>query len=226
MSDCSSCTRPPCLTIVAEMLITYKKLVAASKMKYSAATSTIYDSVAYSKDIETCFAHSRGPLSWYSCAKISDLITYWCSISRTVRTNAFVNNEGLLLLAMINWSRSSLRTPAVHYIVSWPPSTSIWRYSHPIACCFPILLRLALHTIVKCASWAIFSVATIAVLQWTNWCLRCCCVSARGPFDEAPIFRLDLDSITPGWGLCGAMTCCCGNSEEDDNEKWKVLWNI
>jgi len=33
MSDCSSCTRPPCLTIVAEMLKTYNKLVAASKRK-------------------------------------------------------------------------------------------------------------------------------------------------------------------------------------------------
>jgi len=30
MSDCSSCTRPPCLAIVADMSKTYKKLVAAS----------------------------------------------------------------------------------------------------------------------------------------------------------------------------------------------------
>jgi len=30
MSDCSSCTRPPCLAIVADMFKTYKKLVAAS----------------------------------------------------------------------------------------------------------------------------------------------------------------------------------------------------
>jgi len=30
MSDCSSCTRPPCLAIVADMLKTYKILVAAS----------------------------------------------------------------------------------------------------------------------------------------------------------------------------------------------------
>jgi hypothetical protein len=33
MSDCSSCTRPPCLTIVADILETYRKLVASSKMK-------------------------------------------------------------------------------------------------------------------------------------------------------------------------------------------------
>ena len=31
MSDCSSCTRPPCLAIVADMLKTDKTLVAASK---------------------------------------------------------------------------------------------------------------------------------------------------------------------------------------------------
>jgi hypothetical protein len=30
MSDCSSCTRPPCLAIVAAMLKTYKTLVDAS----------------------------------------------------------------------------------------------------------------------------------------------------------------------------------------------------
>jgi len=30
MSDCSSCTRPPCLAIVADMFKTYQKLVAAS----------------------------------------------------------------------------------------------------------------------------------------------------------------------------------------------------
>ena len=30
MSECSGCTQPPCLAIVADMLITYKKSVAAS----------------------------------------------------------------------------------------------------------------------------------------------------------------------------------------------------
>jgi len=33
MSECSSCTWHPCLTIVADMLKTYKKLVAASKVR-------------------------------------------------------------------------------------------------------------------------------------------------------------------------------------------------
>jgi hypothetical protein len=32
MSDCFSCTRPPCLAIVADMLKTYKTLVAALTM--------------------------------------------------------------------------------------------------------------------------------------------------------------------------------------------------
>ena len=31
MSDCSSCTRPPCPAIVADMLKAYKKSVVASK---------------------------------------------------------------------------------------------------------------------------------------------------------------------------------------------------
>jgi len=34
MSDCSSCTRPPCRAIVADMLITYKILVAASRVRF------------------------------------------------------------------------------------------------------------------------------------------------------------------------------------------------
>ena len=35
MSDYSSCTRPPCLAIVADMLKTYRKLIAASKVRFS-----------------------------------------------------------------------------------------------------------------------------------------------------------------------------------------------
>ena len=42
---------------------------------------------------------------------------------------------------MINWSRSFLRTPALHYIVSWPPYTSMWSDLHLIACSFLLLLR-------------------------------------------------------------------------------------
>jgi len=35
MSDCSSCTRPACLAIVADMLKTFKKSVAASRVRFS-----------------------------------------------------------------------------------------------------------------------------------------------------------------------------------------------
>jgi len=34
MFDCSSCTWPPCLAIVTDMLKTYKKLVAASRVRF------------------------------------------------------------------------------------------------------------------------------------------------------------------------------------------------
>ena len=34
ISECSSCTRPPCLAIVADMLKTSKKLVATSKVRF------------------------------------------------------------------------------------------------------------------------------------------------------------------------------------------------
>jgi hypothetical protein len=34
MSDSSSCTRPPCLAIVADMFKTYRQIVAASKVRF------------------------------------------------------------------------------------------------------------------------------------------------------------------------------------------------
>jgi len=111
--------------------------------------------------------------------------------------------------AAMNWSHSFLCTPAVWYIVSWPPSTSIWIDSRPIWCCLSFLLLPVLRTIVSSASWVIFSVTTIVPLQWTNWCLRCCCVSPGRALVEAPVVRLDLAPITPGWNVSGAMTCCC-----------------
>jgi hypothetical protein len=117
----------------------------------------------------------------------------------------------VILQAVINWSRSILPTPAVHFIVCWLPSTSKGRYSHPIACCFLILLRPVSCTFFHCTSWAIFLVAAIAGLWWTNWCLDCCCVAARGASIEAPVVQLDLESVTPGWGVCRAMTCSYGN---------------
>ena len=110
-----------------------------------------------------------------------------------------------------NWSCSSLRTPAVRYILSWPLSTRIWIDSHPIACCFLFLLLLDLRTFFKCASWVIFLVATIAASRWTNWCLRCCHVSPSGALIEAPVVQLNLAPIAPVGIVSGAMACCCGN---------------
>ena len=98
----------------------------------------------------------------------------------------------------MNSSHSALRTPAVRYTVGWMVSTSIWIDPHPMACCFVFLLLPVSCTICRWASWVIMSVPTIAVSWWTNWCLRCCCVSQGGAFFEAPVVRLDSPSITPG----------------------------
>jgi len=110
--------------------------------------------------------------------KIPEQTTSWCVISRTVWTNAFANPWGFPLRAAINWSCSSLHTPAVYYIITWQPSSSVSSYSDPIACCLVFLVLPVLHSIFKCACWVIFAVATLAVSRWTNWCLCCYCVSA------------------------------------------------
>jgi len=68
MSDCSSCTRPPCLAIVADMLNTYKRLVAFKKWD-CAITSTRHASVASSKVCIDWFLHFRAHLSCISSAK-------------------------------------------------------------------------------------------------------------------------------------------------------------
>ena len=177
----------------------------------------VYGSVAFSRVFTACFVHSQWHLSPNSFAKIPELVTSPCSILGTVRTNAFVDHGGLPLRTAINWSRSSLRTPAVQYNVSWPPCISIWSYSHPMACCCLWMLSPVLSTFLKCASWAIFSVAAIVESQCTKWCVCCSCLSARGGVAEAPVVQLDSDWITPGWGACRAMTCYCRKGEEDDN---------
>jgi len=53
-----------------------------------AITSTMYASVASSKVITACFFHSRWCFSGNLCPEIPELTTSWCSISRTVQTNA------------------------------------------------------------------------------------------------------------------------------------------
>ena len=140
--------------------------------------------MASSKVFRACFVHSCGRLSRNSSAKIPKLATLWCSISRTVQTNALFDNGGLPLWEAINWSHSCLRTPAVGYILSWPSSTLIWIDSHPIPCCFLFLLLMVLLTFFKCASWVIFLVATIAVSRGqTGVCIAA--VSRR----EAPCWK-------------------------------------
>jgi len=108
--------------------------------------------VAFSDVINACFVHSRGCLWGNSSAIIPELTTSRCSISRTLRKNAFVDHGGFPLQAAINLLRSSLRTPAVRYTVNWPPFASIWIYSHPTACCFLFFLLPVLRMIFKCAS--------------------------------------------------------------------------
>jgi len=154
--------------------------------------------------------HSLGCLWRNWSANIPQLTTSWSSIWQTVWTNALVVHRGYLLWAATNWSRSSLCPPGLHYTVTWPLSTSIWSYFHPIACCFLFLLLPALGTAVKCPSWVILLVAAIAGSWWTKWCMGYCCVSPGGAKIEAPVFWLDSDPIAPGWCCSGAITCCCG----------------
>jgi len=187
--------------------------------------------MASTKVFQPSLVQSRGPLSWASSAKIPELTTRWFSISLTVWTNALVDHGGFLFWAAINWSNSSHHTPAEYFSVSRQLSTSIWIYSHPIACCFLLMLILVSHIICKCASWAIVKLVAFAASQETDWSLRCSCVSPCGIFNDAPINLLISGLLAPSWGVWAAMICWCGNDEEDDEEddnkkKWDVLRNI
>ena len=134
------------------------------------------------------------------------LTTSWCSISRTVLTNAFVNHGGFPLQAAIHWSRCSIRTPAVRYTVCWLPLTSIRIHSHPTACCCLFLLFPVVRTIFQSASWVMFLVAALAASPQPNCCLRSCFVPVIAVFDVAPANRLDLDLLSPCWGGRVSMT--------------------
>jgi len=131
-----------------------------------------------------------------------------------------------LLLAVINWSHRSLRTAAVYYIVSWPPFTSIWSYSYLIACCFLFLRLPVLYTVFECAYWVICWVAAIAASRWTNLCLRCRSVSLGGAWVEAPVVRLDSDSIAPGSCVSAAMTCCGGKVRKMITKRSGNSWRL
>ena len=75
MSDCSSCTRPPCLAIVADMLKPNKEISCCIYILDSAINSTIYASVASTNVVKACLVHSWGFLSLDSSANIPELTT-------------------------------------------------------------------------------------------------------------------------------------------------------
>jgi len=112
----------------------------------SATTSTIYDSVVSSTVIKACFVHSWRRLAPNLCAKIPQLTTLWCSISRTFRTNALVDHGGFLLQAALNWSHSSLCTTALHHIfvhccLHRFGCTHIRSHDASYSCYFPMYLQ-------------------------------------------------------------------------------------
>jgi len=174
----------------------------------------------------TSFVHFQGCLSQSSSVKIPEMTTSWCLILQTVLTNALVDHGGFPLQVAMNWSRSSLATPAVHSILGWPPSTLIWSYSHPTTCCFMFLLLPVLRTVPKCAFWVIFSVTAIAASWWTNCSLGCCSVSPGGALVEVPVIALDSDPIAPGWCVSGAMTCWCGKVRKMIMQRSGKSWRL
>jgi len=142
------------------MYVEYLQSMSSCFKEYDAAiTLTIYTSVTSSIVIKACLVHSWGCLSRNLSIKIPELTTSWCSISRTVRTNALVNHEGFPLRPAIRRSCSSRRTPGVCYTVNWWQFTTVWIYSHPTACRCLFRLLPVLRTIFKCTSWVIFLVA-------------------------------------------------------------------
>jgi hypothetical protein len=170
--------------------------------------------------------HYWGRLSRNSGTNFPQLTTSWYSNSETVWSNACVDHRGFPLRVMLNWSRCFLRTPVGLYILHLPLSTSICSYSHPITYCFLWLLCSVFPTIFKYTSWVLFSVNAIVVSWWTNCSLRCYCVSAGYTLDETPVVRHDSDPIAHGWGVCGAITCCCGKVREMITKRSGKSWGI
>jgi len=67
----------------------------------AAIISTIFTSIASSMVINASFFHLRGAFSRDWSATHLELMTWWCSISQTVETNALVDHGGFLLCAEI-----------------------------------------------------------------------------------------------------------------------------
>jgi len=192
----------------------------------SAVTSAIYASVASTRVVRACCLNFRGCLIINSCKRIPELTTSWCSILPTVKTYEFVDHGGFRLWAALNWSCSSLSTPALCYIVTGRPATSIRQHSHPTVCCFLFMLLPVLRPIFACASMVTFSVAAFAALQWTSWWLCGSWVSAGSLLDEAHIILLDSDSLPPCWGVCGAKISWCGCDEMMITKRSGMSWGI
>jgi hypothetical protein len=95
-------------------------------------SSTIYISVASTRVCKVYFVHSQKCLLLDSFETLPELTTSWCSILWTVWIHAFLNHGGWTVLPAINWSQSSLYTPAVHHIVSCQLTTSKCIHSHPM----------------------------------------------------------------------------------------------
>jgi len=198
-------------------------------------TSTIYDSVASSKVFRACFVHSWGRLSRNSSAKIPELTTSWCSISRNVETNDLVDHGDLPLWEAINWSLCSLCTPAVRYILSWPSSTQIWIDSHPIVCCFLFLLLPVLRTFLNVCSESYFrwlqlrhcggltGVCVAAVTRQVAPCVkRLSFGSIRLQSHLEEVFREPWLAVVEMWGRWSRKEV---GSAEDYIVSYKSKWN-
>ena len=69
--------------------------------------------------------------------------------------------------------------------------------------------------------------AILTASQLTGWSQLCYSVSVGGTFVEQPVARPDLEQLAPCRGVCGAMICCFGKGEDNDNEKkWEVIKNV
>jgi len=161
MSDCSSCAQPPSLAIVADMLTTYKELVAASRVR----------NCCYLNHTWLCSFHWGlwslfGPFPGTFITKFfwqnhrTDIVGMF--FSRTVRTNALFDHGGFPLQSAMNCPLITLVAAAVRYTACWLSSTSIWIDSHQIPCCWLFLLLPVARTILEWESCVILPVATIA----------------------------------------------------------------
>jgi len=153
----------------------------------SANTSTISNTIVSSKVFIACLVHYRECLSRNLSAKVPELATSWYWMSRTVRTNTLVDHGSFLLTAGFQLSCSCLRSQPVPYSVSWSQCTLKSIDSHAIACSVIFVLHQIVVPILACEHLVTFVLAVLVVWWWTNWCLRCCCVSPHGGLDQSPV---------------------------------------